>query len=766
MKRPLFIFGITYLISTVVCVYFLADFAFILGGALFAVGTVLWAFFLNKKFGGIFLSAAVAAFGFYIYNINNELPHLYGTEITMIGQVDDIKTTKEGEFITVKGKVLNTEDNTQTKAKIFSNTKNDLGVGDTVKIIFKDNPNFLDAKSLKGEKVYLSGYSKYIGRIDNQEINLHYQIKRAFINLRESMKSVINRNLWISTKGFVYSAITGDKSLMDDKTNNALVDSGIIHLTAVSGMHLMTFYIYADFICKKLQLGRRLSLIICSLFIIFYSLFCISSFSIARSLGMILVMIFSKFIRRVYDTRTSLGFVAVLFLVINPYSVCDIGFMLSFGATLGIVLFYKNVYTFLNGNPQANHRKVSNKNKILSKIVSPISVGIAANVLVVPLIILYFGKINIYSIIATLLVSWIIPFIFFTVPLMVLEVLFLGRAAFLTFALNIAVRLVIKITIFIAELPFSVIYLGENYILIAICLLYVAGVLLWYFKAKTKTVITIYCSLIMIFCGSYLLILQKQQQYYKIAVFDEAIMLSSDGRNIIVGNIKSDFEGKIVETYMFQQHIKNIDFQVIDKKPIKTSRANQYLIKNQIVNTVFIYKDCEDYINEIDKIMTNSQNINKIDSLNIKLQGFGGKYPINIKEYKQQNKYRKNKTTVFSVGNIKFLKLAEKCDIIETSAGVFSSQKTAESIKDYDSNTSIIPYSAVFSAMEHYNDNKMGCYDANCLDCKVINYILKNYNGVFTSGQAPAIKNSENIKYTKTFTGYNIIYIKKWFANI
>lgn len=763
MKRPLFIFGITYLISTVVCVYFLADFAFILGGTFFTIGTVLWAFFSQKKFGGIFLSVAVAAFGLYVYNINHELPQLYGTEITMLGQIEDIKTTIEGEFITVKGKVLNTKDNIKTTAKIFSNTKNDLDVGDTVKIIFKDNPNFLDSNSLKAEKVYLSGYSTYVGKVDKQEISLHYKIKKGFINLRESLKITINHNLWKSTKGFVYSAITGDKSLMDDKTNNALVDSGIIHLTAVSGMHLMIFYIYADYVCKKLRFGRRLRLIICSAFIICYSLFCISSFSIARSLGMILVMIFSKFVRRVYDSRTSLGFIAVLFLIINPYSVCDIGFMLSFGATLGIVLFYKNIYKFLKGNPQANHRKVSKKDKIISKIVSPISVGIAASVFIVPLILLYFGKINLYSIFATLLVSWIIPFVFFTVPIFLLEVLFLGKAGLFAFALNVAVRLVIKITIFIASLPLSVIYAGENYILVAICLLYVAGFLLWYFKAKIKTVVTMYCCLVMIFCGSYLLILQKQQQYYKIAVFNEAIMISSDGRNIILGNIKSDYEGKIIETYMLQQHIKNIDFQIIDRKLIKTSRANQYLIKNEIVNTVFIYKDCEDYINEIDKIMTDSQNINKIDNLNIKLQGFGGKYPINICEYKAQNKYRKNKSSVISVGNIKLLKLADKCDIIETSVGVFSSHKninTAENKQDYDSNTTIIPYNAVVSSMEHYNDKKR-CYDLDCLDCKIIDCILKNYNGILTCEITPAVKNYHYIKQTKTFTGYNIIYIKK-----
>ncbi|MEG1448314.1 MAG: hypothetical protein RSC41_03180, partial [Oscillospiraceae bacterium] len=89
MKRPLFVFGITYLISTVVCVYFLKDLSFIFGGICFLVGTIVYIFFKSKKIGGIFLAATVSLFMFYVYNEVNlaGLEKFYESDIVIQGRL-------------------------------------------------------------------------------------------------------------------------------------------------------------------------------------------------------------------------------------------------------------------------------------------------------------------------------------------------------------------------------------------------------------------------------------------------------------------------------------------------------------------------------------------------------------------------------------------------------------------------------------------------------------------------------------------------------
>ncbi|MEG1448638.1 MAG: ComEC/Rec2 family competence protein, partial [Oscillospiraceae bacterium] len=639
----------------------------------------------------------------------------------------------------------------ETSAKIYCNRKNGFTIGDEVKAKFKDNPEFFDTNSLRSEKVYLRGYCTYIEKIANGQMNTFQMIKLGFVNLREAFKICVDENLWNSTKGFVLAVISGDNSLMTEETYESLVNSGIVHIVAVSGMHLTIFYFYAQVICGLLHFGRRQTLVFCVVCIIAYSLFCTSAYSIFRSLDMILVLIFAKFSRRVYDSRTALGFVAILFLVSNPYAVCDVGFMLSFGATIGIVLFYKKIFILFGGKLQKHSNYLSMKDKILNKVIALLAVGVAANILTVPIILLFFGTFNTYSVFTTLVISWIIPVLFCLVPLFVVEVLIFGKGMFVAFVINKCVTIVLGVSAFVSQLPYAVIHTGDNYVIITICIVYAVGFLLWFFKARTKTVVMVSSCFLMIISGGYILHTERQPQYYKIGVFDDAVMFSSGEKSFLFGNVKNDFLGKNIEKYMLEQKIPMIDFQIIDKKLTKASRANYYLVENGLVGDVFVSQQSDEYIDEIKKIMDETQNINEFWKLNVKLDGFSRGKTISFKEIWAESTKRKNKSHVISVGDIKLLKQSEKCDIIVSSSATNS--------QDSEENITILPYNAVISAMEHYNNDK--CQRTQCFNCQIINTVFNEYDGIFMAGHSPTIKKKESLRLSKTFTGYTIIYIKK-----
>ncbi len=132
--------------------------------------------------------------------------------------------------------------------------------------------------------------------------------------------------------------VLGDRSYLPDVLNRDFSRIGISHILALSGMHLTLIIGIYLFFAKRLIRCRtlvRISVIPLTLFIL---LFTGLSSSLLRASLMLIVSYIGLIMKKRPDSLTVLFFILFIILAVDPYSVFDIGLILSFSSVFGILL--------------------------------------------------------------------------------------------------------------------------------------------------------------------------------------------------------------------------------------------------------------------------------------------------------------------------------------------------------------------------------------------------------------------------------------------
>lgn len=168
----------------------------------------------------------------------------------------------------------------------------------------------------------------------------------------------IKRNIYIQFKeilgeeksAMIMALCYGDTGYLSKSQKSEFQKLGVVHAVSVSGFHMAVIY-------KVLErlIGLRFSIVICFIYILFTGI----QASTIRAFIMIFIFKFSKVVFKNYDSLSSLSFSALILLMVKPYYIMDIGFMLSFLATIGILLYYKKMLRFLYRVPEKLGESIS-----------------------------------------------------------------------------------------------------------------------------------------------------------------------------------------------------------------------------------------------------------------------------------------------------------------------------------------------------------------------------------------------------------------------
>ena len=183
--------------------------------------------------------------------------------------------------------------------------------------------------------------------------------------------------------GLAEALLIGYKDDLDKTLVQSYSNTGVVHVIAISGLHLGLIYWLLAWFFKPLQKRKvkwlRPVFILTGLWL--FSLLAGAQPSVLRSAVMFTCIVLGDSFERKSSIFNALALSAFLLLCINPYWLWDVGFQLSYAAVLSIVIFMQPIYHWFYI-----------KNKLLDFIWKLNAVTIAAQVLTIPIAIYHFHQ--------------------------------------------------------------------------------------------------------------------------------------------------------------------------------------------------------------------------------------------------------------------------------------------------------------------------------------------------------------------------------------
>lgn len=266
--------------------------------------------------------------------------------------------------------------------------------------------------------------------------------------IRESIINFFERIFPKNDVGIMVGMIIGDTSYITEETKNDFKNAGITHLLAVSGSNITYIIIFTKFLFNSL-IGRKNSNYIVIIFLIIFMLVAGSSPSVVRATIMGIIIIIAEIISRKPNIYASLSTSALIILIYNPLSIFDMGFLLSFGGTIGIVLFYEKIKAWIIN-------KFSIKNNVLVYIVETLSVTLSAQIVLTPIMCYAFNTISFVSILVNVLIvpiSGILTILGFVTY--IIGIICFPVAKFFGYSIFIIIRIITIIANMFSKIPFS-----------------------------------------------------------------------------------------------------------------------------------------------------------------------------------------------------------------------------------------------------------------------------------------------------------------------
>ena len=161
-------------------------------------------------------------------------------------------------------------------------------------------------------------------------------------NIEEHFSAPDGRSL--SQQGAVLEAmLLGERGRMDEETTAALQRSGLFHLIAISGAHIGIISVLFFSVLRFFRMPKRASYLVLIVFLLFYSLLVEGRASVFRATIMALAYLLGRLLWRESRLLNTISGSAFALLLTNPFYLFDIGFELTFAATLSIILFYRKL---------------------------------------------------------------------------------------------------------------------------------------------------------------------------------------------------------------------------------------------------------------------------------------------------------------------------------------------------------------------------------------------------------------------------------------
>ena len=329
---------------------------------------------------------------------------------TAYGYVDEIDLPSQGGFsLILSTDSIMAHSTIKTRVKLLCNIHDDslvslyshLKPGNIIQISGtyrkgreERNPGEFDySKYLHSQNIsgILSVYEKNNVTI----ISTHFdQVKEIIFSARKLIDEIITSMHNPSTAALLKGLILADRNDISFETKDQFINSGVVHILAVSGLHTGFIALIFFVLLGRLNLYLRSILTISGL-ILFMFITGIPA-SVFRAVVMAAVLITTFLLNRSTNIYNSLAIAALILLAADPSELFNPGFQLSFISVLSIAYFFPHFEKLLE--------KTGIKNKFLKNVLLFAALSLSAQTGTFPITLFYFGKFSLISILMNLAV--------------------------------------------------------------------------------------------------------------------------------------------------------------------------------------------------------------------------------------------------------------------------------------------------------------------------------------------------------------------------
>ena len=306
-------------------------------------------------------------------------------------------------------------------------------------------------------------------------------------------------------QGVAEALLIGYRNDLDKDLVQAYSNTGVVHIIAISGLHLGMIYglllgIFSLF--KKHRLTNWIKPLVILFVLWAFTLVAGAAPSIMRSAVMFTFIVIGTSLNRRTNMYNTLAASAFCMLLYNPFMLWDVGFLLSYAAVISIVMFMQPVYNWFYF-----------KNKIKDKIWALTSVTIAAQAFTIPIVVFYFQQFPNFFLITTFIAVPLSCLILYGEILLLCVSFITGLAKLIGVLLGFLVKLMNMFIEYMNELPFAV-WNNLQLSILQTWLLYacIITVLVWLMKKSSKAFVVSIAFFAAFIISTCVDIIQRNQQ--------------------------------------------------------------------------------------------------------------------------------------------------------------------------------------------------------------------------------------------------------------
>ncbi|MBB2480069.1 DNA internalization-related competence protein ComEC/Rec2 [Bacillus sp. APMAM] len=249
-----------------------------------------------------------------------------------------------------------------------------------------------------------------------------YKIKR----MREASLRKIEQQYPPEIIPYAKALLFGDRMDFEDDEYSRYQRLGIVHLLAISGLHVSLIYVGFYYFLIRIGLTRETSSWVIILFLPLYTILCGANPPVIRASIMLIIILLSSHSKLSLTSVDGLSISFLLFLMKDPFIIFNVGFQLSFIVSLSILLSTPNIM-------------VKYKNSILQLM----AISFISQISALPVMIYQFYQISIISIFSNLF--YVPLYSFVILPMLIFSFLMLFL---LPFAFNLINKCLLVILYF------------------------------------------------------------------------------------------------------------------------------------------------------------------------------------------------------------------------------------------------------------------------------------------------------------------------------